>query len=207
MVAPWRNSVLVRIVGSAGSWFLFSLSFSLLVQVTFSVMALGGSCASGGPYEIAVECPDNVAAFAPLSIFGGLIAVGISIFFAQGFGTPLVTWGWPILFIGLGSVFMMAFIFAQDPVGLILGVMFIVMGLVPLVIELRGSVQRVFLGQFAANGTQLYEGERARKSLMSPNQPNPDGAVAPTGANWALALFLCFGGIAVGYLTAVAIFS
>ncbi len=207
MIAPWRNSVLVRVVGSAGSWFLFSLSFSLLIQVSLAVMALGGSCASGGPYEIAVECPDNVAAFAPLSIFGGLIAVGISIFLAQGFGTPLATWGWPILFVGLGSVFMLAFIFAQDPVGLILGVLFIAMGLVPIVLEFRGSPQRVFLGQFNVNGVQFAEGMRARTSLLSPKQPNPDDAVAPTGGSWALALFLCLGGIVLGYLTAVAIFS
>ncbi|MEQ1854678.1 MAG: hypothetical protein ABMA01_24180, partial [Chthoniobacteraceae bacterium] len=94
MFAPWRKSPLVRIVGSAGSWFLFSLSFSLLFQVTITVMALGGTCASGGPYEIAVECPDNVAAFAPLSIFGGLLSVGVSLFLAQGFGTPLSAWAW-----------------------------------------------------------------------------------------------------------------
>ena len=207
MTGTWRDSALVRLAGSAVSWFLFSLSFSLLYQVTVGVMALGGSCASGGPYEIAVQCPDNIAAFAPLSVFGGLIAVGISIGFAQGFGTPLTTWAWPILFVGLGSAFMLAFIFGQDIVGLLLGGMFIVMGLVPIVLELRGSPQRVFLGQFAVNGVQFFEGDRARRTMMSPNSPNPDGAIRPTVAHWLLALVIVVTMAALGYLTALAWFA
>ena len=35
-------------------------------------MDLGGFCASGGPYVVAVECPDAVLATTPLSIFGGV---------------------------------------------------------------------------------------------------------------------------------------
>mgnify|MGYP001149551442 CR=1 FL=1 len=77
MTSPWMTSPLARLAGSALSWFLFALSFTLLFLVSYTVLALGGSCASGGPYEIAVQCPEGVAAFAPLSIFGGLIAVGI----------------------------------------------------------------------------------------------------------------------------------
>lgn len=207
MTGSWRDSALVRVAGSAASWFLFSLSFSLLFQVTVTVMALGGSCASGGPYEIAVECPDNVAAFAPLSIFGGLAAVGLAIAFAQGFGTPLTTWAWPTLFVGLGSAFLLAFIFGQDIVGLIIGAMFLVMGLVPLVLELRGSPQRVFLGQFAANGQQFYEGDRARRSLLSPTVPNPEDSIRPTAGHWALALGITIVAVLAGYLTAVAWFS
>jgi hypothetical protein len=164
-------------------------------------MTLGGSCASGGPYEIAVQCPDNVAAFTPLSIFGGLFAVGISLFFAQGFGAPLTTWAWPILFCGLGSLFLLAFIFAQDITGLVIGLMFEIMGLIPLVLEFRGSPQRILLGQRAANGTRFYEGEKARRSLLSPSAPNPEGAVAPTAVDWSLSLGIllvcCFAGYSV----------
>lgn len=186
--------------GSAASWFLFSLSFTLLYQVSITVMSLGGSCASGGPYEIAVECPDNVAAFAPLSIFGGLIAVGIGVFFAQGFGTPLGTWAWPVLFVGLGSAFMLAFIFGQDIIGLILGGMFIIMGLVPLVLEIRGSVQRIFIGQRDAAGAQFYEGPRARRSLLSPAAPNPEGAVQVTAGHWVVALAITIVSAGLGWL-------
>lgn len=184
----WRSYALTRVLGDAIAWFLFSLCFTLLFISSSVVIGLGGFCASGGPYEIAVECPDSVVAFTPLSIFGGLIAVGISVFFAQGFGTPLTTWAWPILFCGLGLAFLGGFVAYQDLTGLFIGIMFEVMGLVPLVLELRGSPQRVFLGQFAANGAQFYEGDRARQSLMSPNRPNPDGAQQPTAASWALSL-------------------
>lgn len=194
----WRNSALTRVLGAAASWFLFSLCFTLLYLTSTVVMGLGGSCASGGPYEIAVECPENVAAFAPLSIWGGLLAVGISLFLAQGFGTPLTTWAWPILFVGLG----IAFLLSQNITGYIIGGMFILMGLVPLVIELKGSPQRVLLGQRGPNGVQFYEGENAGRSLLSPTQPNPDGAIRPTVAHWVLALGItvlaAFGGYLVG---------
>jgi hypothetical protein len=149
------------------SWFLFSLCFTLLFLSSVTVIGLGGFCASGGPYAIATECPDSVVAFTPLSVFGGLIAVGLSVFLAQGFGTPLVTWAWPILFCGLGLAFLGGFVSQGDLTGLFLGIMFEVMGFVPLVLELRGSPQRVFLGQFSASGVQFYEGDGARKSMMS----------------------------------------
>jgi hypothetical protein len=193
--------------GAALSWFMFSLNFTLLYLVTFVVMSLGGSCASGGPYEIAVQCPDNVALFAPLSIFGGLAAVGVSIALAQGFGTPLTTWAWPVLFVGLGSAFLLAFIFGHDLIGLIIGTMFVLMGLAPLVLELRGSPQRVFLGQFTAGGKQFFEGDRARRSLLSPTAVNPEAAVIPTLAHWALSLGITVVAAAAGYLTAVAWFT
>jgi hypothetical protein len=201
--AGWRDSALTRVLGAAASWFLFALSFTLLFLVSFVVMSLGGSCASGGPYEIAVECPQNVAAFAPLSIFGGLVAVGIALGIAQGFGTPLTTWGWPILFIGLGIPFLLA----GEVTGYVIGTLFIVMGAAPLVLELRASPQRVLLGTRAANGAPLYEGERARRSLLSMGPPNPEGAVQPTTAHWlvALAMPVIFGGL--GVLAAQAWFS
>ena len=199
---PGRDSPLLRVAASASSWFLFALSFTLLFQVTFSVMALGGSCASGGPYEIAVECPDSVAIFAPLSIFGGLIAVAINAFFARGFGTPLTVWAWPILFCGLGGAFLFAFFGAGDPIGLILGVMFEVMGVLPLLIELRGNPQRVFLGQRTANGAQYFEGERARRTLLSPTTPNPEDAVSPTLGAWLAVIVITVGFVVLGYWVA-----
>lgn len=206
MNSSWTTSPLARIAGSAFSWFLFVLSFTLLFHVSFTVLALGGYCASGGPYVIAVECPEAVAAFAPLSIFGGLIAVAISAFFSQGFGTPLTTWAWPVLFVGLGGAFLLAFIFGQDITGLIIGGVFIIMGLVPLVLEIRGSVQRIFIGQRNPRGEQFYEGPRARRSLMSPAAPNPDGAVRPTAANWLVALGITAVAIVLGYTLGVAAF-
>jgi len=204
--SSWRDASLVRVLGSGLGWYLFGLSMTLLQLSTLTVVSIGGSCASGGPYQIAVPCPESVAAFAPLSVFGGLIAVGLWVYLAQGFGMPLPVWAWTILFCGLGALFLAAFFATGDPVGLILGIMFEIMGLVPLVIELRGSAQRVFVGQVSATGRQFYEGDRARTTLMSRRSPNPDGAVRPTALNWIASVgiaLLCGAG---GYLTAVAWF-
>jgi len=198
----WRNASLTRIAGSAASWFLFSLSFCLFALSVWVVMTLGGSCASGGPYEIAVQCPENVTDFLPWSIFGGLIAVGLSGFLAQGFGMPLAPWAWSILFCGLGALFLLAFFATWDATGLVLGLIFEVMGLIPLILEFRGSPQRIFLGQRAANGVQFFECARARRSLMSPAQPNPEGAIAPGIANWAISLGVALVPAYAGYYVA-----
>jgi len=202
----WRALPITHVVGAAASWFLFALSFTLLFLSSTAVIGLGGFCASGGPYEIAVECPDSVVAFTPLSIFGGLIAVALYVSLAQGFGMPLTTWAWPVLFCGLGLAFLGGFVAYQDITGLLIGIMFEVMGLVPLVLELRASPQRVLLGQFSASGRQFFEGDRARRSLMSPSSPNPDGAIAPTAAHWAASLGVTALAIAAGILVARAWF-
>ena len=198
----WVTSTLTRVAGSAVSWFLFTLSFSLLFQVTVVVMALGGSCASGGPYEIAVECPESVAAFAPLSIFGGLIAVAVGAFFARGFGTPLTAWAWPILFGGLGGAFLWVFIVSGEVTGLIIGVMFLIMGLVPLALEVRASPQRILIGPTAADGSRFFEGARARRSMTARGTPNPDDAVRATPLHWLAALVVSLGFGFLGYWVA-----
>lgn len=202
----WRSSALVRVAGSAVSWFLFALCFTLLFLSSTAVIGLGGFCASGGPYVIAVQCPDSVVAFTPLSIIGGLIAVALWMFLAQGFGTPLTTWAWPILFCGLGVAFLTSFVQYQEPTGLIVGVLFELMGIAPLIIEVRGSVQRVLIGQFSATGAQFYEGERARRSMMSPKAPNPDGSIKATAGSWALALGVLLVAIVAGIFAARALF-
>jgi hypothetical protein len=188
--------------GSALSWFLFALNMSLLFFVSFTVMSLGGFCASGGPYVIEVECPENVAAFAPLSVFGGLFAVAISLLLAQGFGFPLIVWAWPILFGSLGGVFLVSFFAVGDLTGLVIGALFLVMALAPLVLELRASPQRTILGTVDANGARFQEGDRARRSMMSTGEPNPEGAVRPTSLHWATSLVLAIVPAWAGYFLA-----
>jgi hypothetical protein len=223
---PRLSSPLWRYLGSAASWLLFTFCFTLLAAGASIVMGLGGFCASGGPYVIQTECPDVVAWSAPVSIFGGLIAVGIGVLLASGFGTPLVSWAWPILFIGLGLAFLGSGI-ASGVDGIVfdlLAVMFILMGGVPLVIELRADPQGFFLGSTNADGTAFVTRETGRRSLYGfrtkpLNQPFPgvasaaanadqDGAapaaeqpapIAPTARDWALSIgiLLVFGGLGV----------
>ena len=106
-----------------------------------AVMDLGGFCASGGPYEIAVECPDAVIATTPLSILGGFLAAGLIIWGAAGLPgawMSLVFLAWPALFLSLGWNFLEYGFF--PPEGgwvwswLFCGVLFVLMGAVPLVI-------------------------------------------------------------------------
>jgi len=130
-----------RVLGSAASWLLFTFCFTLLFLGSAVVMGLGGYCASGGPYVIETECPDAVVATMPLSIFGGLAAVAIGAIFARGFGTPLVSWAWPILFVGLGLGFLVASTAPGGITFLIIGILFVLMGGVPLVLEVRANAQ------------------------------------------------------------------
>ncbi len=220
---PRLTSPLWRYVGSAASWLLFTFCFTLLAVGASIVMGLGGFCASGGPYVIQTECPDVVTWSAPVSIFGGLIAVGIGVLLASGFGTPLVSWAWPILFIGLGLAFLGSGI-ASGVDGIVfdlLAVMFILMGGVPLVIELRADPQGFFLGSMNADGTKFVTRETGRRSLYrfgtvaDRNQPfpgvqaaapdaadagsKPADALLPTARDWALSIgiLLVFGGLGV----------
>jgi hypothetical protein len=193
---------LYRVLGSVVSWLLFSLCFSLLYMGSSTVMGLGGFCASGGPYVIETECPDAVVAFVPLSIFGGLAAVALGAIFAQGFGTPLLSWAWPVLFVGLGVAFLIASATPGGITFLLLGVMFVVMGAVPLWWEVRASPQRLLLGSTNAADTRFAENEAAR---WSPTQFTHYGAresgqqpVRATGGDWALSLGILVASVAVG---------
>lgn len=127
---------LVGIGGLAFSMTLLWLSMRV-------VMGIGGSCASGGPYVPAVECPDIVVAFTPLSILGLFVFGGLAAWGAAGLQGPwfgLIFLAWPALFLSLGWNFLE---FGLNPPGaepgelawgwLICAIVFGLMGGVPLV--------------------------------------------------------------------------
>ena len=199
----WRNSPIVRFFGSVLSWFLFSLSFVLLVEAVIGVASVGGTCASGNtPYVIAHQCPD-VAIWAAPSVFGGLIAVGLGVWLTQGFGPSLSNLAWPILFGGLGGLFLVEGVSSADPVGYILGGIFIIMGLVPLVLSLRASAQRVVLGAINLRGDRFTEGEHAKPTPFNVNYASSDATVSPTAINWLVSMAILFGASYLGYWVAV----
>lgn len=197
MNTSWLRTPIARLLASAGSWFLFVLCFTLLFQAALVVIALGGSCASGGPYVIEVECPPNVALYAPLSIFGGFVAVGIS-FIAGGFGTPLGVWAWAILFVGLS----VAFAFGGS--WLIFG-MFVLMGAVPLVLELRADPARTFIGYRTVSGEALAFRDNTRRALMSYGAPR-EGEVAPNAGHALLGVAVPAVGATFGVFAGLAMF-
>lgn len=188
-----------RIAGSLGSWLLFALCFALLYRGSATVMGLGGYCASGGPYVIETECPDAVILFVPLSIFGGIAAVGIGLILARGFGAPLISWAWPTLFIGLGIAFLIASTVPGGISFLICGVLFVVMGAVPLYLEVRASVRALFLGTTNAADVPFTADESARTGLLHiPSRRSDADAVAPTAGDWTLSLGILVAGVGLG---------
>jgi hypothetical protein len=181
---------MVRFFGHILSWLLFTFSFTTLYLTALTVLSLGGYCASGGPYEISVECPDTVLAFTPWNIFGGLIACAISGLFAQGFGTPLLVWAWPILFVGLSIPFFISIAYGIW-VNAFIGVMFLVMGLVPIWLFLKGGQTRfAFLGTRNVQGNNFVGGENTKPAFrMIGRRPGADvDPVEATGGDWLLAL-------------------
>ena len=119
-----------------------------------SVMEIGGTCADGGPYVVAQPCPEGVPFLILGGIFGGLICLGLFVMWSSrlggGYGT-LAAFAWPALFLSLGWNF---FEFGLDPPGedegavwgwLICGVVFALMGGVPLLGLLRPTTLRKIL--------------------------------------------------------------
>ena len=199
------SSPAYRLPGSFVSWLLFTFSFTGLFQTSGVVLSLGGSCASGTPYVEDVVCPESVVLFAPLGIFGMLIAVGIGLFFARSFGPPLVLWAWPILFVGLGVQFFAGATAGQGiVVNIILGGFFIVMGAVPLWWSIRTGVQPFILGMANIEAQPYSYEDAGRKSHWAPTRPEGE-QVPPTPRDWTLAIAIIVVGTGLGaYLSVLA---
>lgn len=181
----------VRIAGSFVSWMLFAFSFVGFVQATGAVIGLGGYCASGGPYAIATECPQAVVIFAPIGLFGMLIAVGIGLFFARSFGTPLFLWAWPVFFVVVGIQFLWGVTAGAGIVSSILiGLLAIVMGAAPWWWMIRDGAQPFLIGMADLHGRRFaYQSHRkpAKRSVWAP-RPDEGEQVPVRPADWLLAL-------------------
>ena len=204
------RSPIWRVLGSAASWLGFTFCFTLLYLSSAVVMGLGGYCASGGPYVIETECPDAVVATTPLSIFGGLAFVALGVFLTRGFGTPLVSWAWPILFVGLGAAFLVASAQPGAITFLIIGILFVVMGIVPLVIEVRASVPNLLLGTTNVAGVKFEQSGNGRTSALQFirwDRTESDETVTPTAGDWTLALGITIVAIGLGIYFANQLFT
>jgi hypothetical protein len=123
---------------------VLSGSLTVLWLSMRAVMDIGGMCASGGPYVVAVECPDAVAWLLPLAIFAGLGGVGVTAWFGGRVGpgfAGVAALAWPALFLSLGWNFLeygLASPGGWDLSWLLCGVLFLAMGGIPLVIGIQG---------------------------------------------------------------------
>ena len=135
-----RRGILWLCVAAGG----LAACITLLFLGMRAVMDIGGACASGGPYVPVQPCPDGVALLMPLGMLGlfGFGALGLWAGGRVGGGwAGLVLLAWPALFISLGWNFLQYGIAPPvelEPDGgpiwgwLIPGVLFVLMGAVPL---------------------------------------------------------------------------
>lgn len=83
-------------------WALIAFGITLIFQTSRTVLGIGGVCAEGGPYVIAVPCPPQASLFMWLGILGVVGGALGSLFFQRGFGVPAWGYGWMGLF-GFGA--------------------------------------------------------------------------------------------------------
>ncbi|HEX2625861.1 MAG TPA: SHOCT domain-containing protein [Candidatus Limnocylindrales bacterium] len=156
---PGLGAITAYLVGMGG----LAFTLTILWLSMRAVMGIGGACASGGPYVPAVECPDAVVALTPLSIFGIFIFGGIAAWGGANLGgrwLGLIALGWPALFLSLGWNFLE---FGFAPPGgndgelvwswIFCGIVFVLMGGIPLIVGLRGAA-------WAAGQHRAYAGGR-----------------------------------------------
>jgi hypothetical protein len=168
---------------------LFLAGLAAMEYAVWELMSIG-TCASGGPYVSARECPEGTAAKA-LLIPAGLIVGGIGIVaFAlrgQRPGAPedarrvsAAILGWSALFLATGIVILIGGFSSDAPdannakwTGIIIAVFFIPMGLIPLrwVVSGRSRLRR---GYTALSSEILRNVGRDGASA-----PHPVGAARP----------------------------
>jgi hypothetical protein len=136
-----------RIVGAVGGWLLFTFLVALLVRAVMAVQVLGGSCASGGPYVISVECPRAVLIVIPAVFFLAIGVVVVGAIVQRGFGTPLLAWAWVLAFGALGVESIVAGVAGGGGIlAIVIGAMFLLFSIPVLVFEYRQSPLRLFIG-------------------------------------------------------------
>lgn len=120
--------------------FFLAFSIAALWLAMRAVMDIGGSCGSGGPYEVAVPCPDGIDLLLVLAFPLGFASVGVMVWKGARLGPEWVSLAglaWPALFLSLGWNFLEYGLWPPFPGGpeigfLVTGVIFVLMGGVPL---------------------------------------------------------------------------
>ena len=89
---------------------LASIFMALIVlnELFRSVIAVGGFCAEGGPYEIAVACPENTLVLAPIGVIGLVVGLLLYLVFRLRIGPNWIFALWPVAFIGSAWTFLQA---------------------------------------------------------------------------------------------------
>ena len=138
---PSGQAIIVYLAAIAG----LPACLTILFLAMRAVLNVGGFCAEGGPYQIAVRCPEGVALLFPVGILGGMASAAVVFAAGEriggGYGA-LATLAWPALFLSLGWNFLEYGVFPPEEAGgpaigwIICGVVFWIMGGGPLVLAL-----------------------------------------------------------------------
>lgn len=129
---------------------VFCVSLTVLFLAMRAVLGIGGFCAEGGPYQIAVHCPKGIAplaAIAPITMI-----VSIFAYLSTGYMTGVFLF-WSAIFLSLGWNFLEFAFYPPEGQGIVYGwlacgVMFIAMGLAPSVIIVK-SINLLLTGRQA----------------------------------------------------------
>jgi hypothetical protein len=148
------------IIGLAG----FCAALTILFLSMRAVLNIGGYCAEGGAYQIAVHCPQGVAVLTPLSIFAMLGFAFLYMLNLISPGPNFTFLFWSALFTALGwNFFEFAFF---PPMGegvvvswIICGVLFWGMGLGPLVLAGRENLGAALFGKKVEFSSFQNQGE------------------------------------------------
>ena len=189
-----------RIPGAIVAWVLFMFGFTVVYICASILSDLGGFCASGGPYVIETECPDTLTWAFPVGFLAVFAAWTIGFFFQRGFSAPVVVWGWPILFVGLGIGFFQMIPLGGVFVGILCGTLFVIMGLVPLLFELRAGPARIILGKTNVRDVRFTDKPGAKRTFYAFGREDPGVTVAATPGDWLLSLAVSILSIAAGVL-------
>jgi hypothetical protein len=181
---PSFRTIVVYLVSAA----CLSACITILFLTMRAVMDIGGYCAEGGPYEIAVHCPEGVAILMPLGMMGGMAAAfvmgGTGDTIGGAYGS-LAFLAWPAVFISLGWNFLEYGVSPPPPedgpvLGWIFtGIVFVLMGGAPLVAALGivGASGRRPHGEPPALLTAAAERSTLPASRSQP-EPEPEADVA-----------------------------
>lgn len=127
------------------------IGLTWLNRVAASVLSVGGSCGTGGPYKVATPCPSG-AWMAPVGILVGLAGLAVYLWRRPAGGPQLVWLAWPALFGSLGVQFLRAAAAEPEAYGFWLcGVVFVAMALVPVALA-YGDDRRALMHDLVGHG-------------------------------------------------------
>lgn len=118
-------------VGTALGLLSLAAAFTALHVLMLTLSSIGGSCASGGPYVVARQCPDGAGGLVLVTIFGGLAGLLVYVLSRFAAGPRLALLTMPLLLL------LMAWRFAADYLGadsgsvanFVLGIVFAAIGI------------------------------------------------------------------------------